>query len=208
MTSSYTPSKGSEAAWFFDQWSADVIETLRRELAASGDRQTAYIAEIKCLDDEITATQAREKVLRDALVTLSNHYPDAETRAECERVRDMVDTALAQPADDTALRGLLEHENSVWYSALGPNYVDFDPVGAVRAFEAQVKLEAMCEMERYHDTALKAALANERERYKKAFQKMRNVAAVYSNHCEDNGSTRRLEREFTEAEKIFSTLGD
>ncbi len=56
------------------------------------------------------------------------------------------------------------------------------------------------------DTALKAALKAERERHKKAFQKMRNVAAGYSNHCEDNGSTRRLEREFTEAEEMFRAL--
>lgn len=120
------------------------------------------------LEQQLVAAQAREKVLRDALKmqprNLRTVWKDGIDLDLPDRITERRDEALAMPVNDTALRGLLEHENSVWYSALGPNYVDFDPVGAVRAFEAQVKLEAMCEMERYHDTTLKAALANERER--------------------------------------------
>jgi hypothetical protein len=38
------------------------------------------------------------------------------------------------------------------------------------------------------------------QRLREAFIKMRNVAAGYSNHCEESASTRRLDREFEAAE--------
>lgn len=60
----------------------------------------------------------------------------------------------------------------------------------------------------WDESFLCAALAAERELYKKAFWKMRNVAASYSNLCDESGTTRRLEREFTEAEEMFRSLGD
>ena len=37
----------------------------------------------------------------------------------------------------------------------------------------------------------------------KAYRKMYNSAASYSNYCEDSASTRRCERDFEEAENIF-----
>ena len=37
----------------------------------------------------------------------------------------------------------------------------------------------------------------------KAYRKMCNSAAGYSNYCEDSASTRRCERDFEEAENIF-----
>ena len=37
----------------------------------------------------------------------------------------------------------------------------------------------------------------------KAYRKMYNSAAGYSNYCEDSASTRRCERDFEEAEDIF-----
>lgn len=148
----------------------DRVEELQYELAASGDREIAYIAEIKGMDNELTESrandlfamkllaesQAREKVLRDALFELANLHVVVYSQSP---------------------------EGRAYMKKLGDLMASSD------------------------DTALKAALKAERERYKKVFHKMRNVAAGYSNHCEDNGSTRRLEREFTEAEEMFRSIG-
>lgn len=50
------------------------------------------------------------------------------------------------------------------------------------------------------DALLKAEA--QRDALLKAYRKMKNVAAGYSNYCDDNGNTRRLEREFEEADSI------
>lgn len=49
-------------------------------------------------------------------------------------------------------------------------------------------------------------LANENEMLRKAYRKMRNVAASYSNFCEESASTRRCEREYEEAESLFRSI--
>lgn len=46
-------------------------------------------------------------------------------------------------------------------------------------------------------------LRMENEMLRKAYWKMRNCAAGYSNFCEESANTRRCEREFEEAEAIF-----
>ena len=46
-------------------------------------------------------------------------------------------------------------------------------------------------------------LQAENEALRKAYWKMRNAAAGYSNYCEESASTRRCEREYTEAEEMF-----
>ena len=59
------------------------------------------------------------------------------------------------------------------------------------------------------DTACDAAAAELRRLHEvnqeliKAYRKMYNSAASYSNYCEDSASTRRCERDFEEAENIF-----
>ena len=46
-------------------------------------------------------------------------------------------------------------------------------------------------------------LAAENAALRKAYRAMKNVAAGYSNYCEESASTRGCEREFTEAEELF-----
>lgn len=48
-----------------------------------------------------------------------------------------------------------------------------------------------------------ARLRAEVEALREAYRRMKNVAAAYSNYCEDTSTTRRLEREFEEADTIF-----
>ena len=43
----------------------------------------------------------------------------------------------------------------------------------------------------------------ENEALRKAYWKMRNSAAGYSNYCDDNASTRRCERDYTEGEALY-----
>lgn len=43
----------------------------------------------------------------------------------------------------------------------------------------------------------------ENEELRKAYRKMRNSAAGYSNFCEGSASTRRCERDYDEAEDIY-----
>lgn len=46
-------------------------------------------------------------------------------------------------------------------------------------------------------------LQEENDGLRKAYWKMRNSAAEYSNYCEDSASTRRCEREYEEGETIY-----
>ena len=46
-------------------------------------------------------------------------------------------------------------------------------------------------------------LAAENEALRNAYRVMKNSAAGYSNYCEESASTRRCDREFTEAEELF-----
>lgn len=55
------------------------------------------------LRQQLAESQAREKVLRDALETLNTHFPGNEHHLECERVYALVTNALALPSDSTAL---------------------------------------------------------------------------------------------------------
>lgn len=41
---------------------------------------------------------------------------------------------------------------------------------------------------------------------REAFVKMRNVAAGYSNYCEDSASTRRLDRELEVADELYRSI--
>lgn len=50
------------------------------------------------------------------------------------------------------------------------------------------------------------ALAAENKRLREAFLNIRNVAAGYSNFCEENASTRRLEREFEASDKLYRSI--
>lgn len=43
----------------------------------------------------------------------------------------------------------------------------------------------------------------ESDALRKAYLKMRDSAAGYSNFCEDNASTRRCEREYAEAQSLY-----
>jgi len=49
-------------------------------------------------------------------------------------------------------------------------------------------------------------LREENEALRKAYWKMRNAAAGYSNFCEDSASTRRCERDYEEAESMFRAM--
>ena len=49
-------------------------------------------------------------------------------------------------------------------------------------------------------------LHEENEGLKKAYWKMRNSAAGYSNYCEYNASTRICERDYTEAEDLYRAI--
>lgn len=55
---------------------------------------------------------------------------------------------------------------------------------------------------------LRAQLARQQvpEGWRDAFMKMRNVAAGYSNYCEESASTRRLDREFESADELFCSI--
>jgi hypothetical protein len=46
-------------------------------------------------------------------------------------------------------------------------------------------------------------LHEENEALKKAYRKMRNAAAGYSNYCDDSASVRRCERDMDEAESMY-----
>ena len=46
-------------------------------------------------------------------------------------------------------------------------------------------------------------LREENEGLRKAYWKMRNSAAGYSNFCEDSASTRRCERDYEEGEALY-----
>ena len=43
----------------------------------------------------------------------------------------------------------------------------------------------------------------ENEALRKAYRKMRNAAAGYSNYCDDSASVRRCERDMDEAESMY-----
>lgn len=49
-------------------------------------------------------------------------------------------------------------------------------------------------------------LRAENEALHKAYWKMRNAAAGYSNYCDDNASVRRCERDYEEAEAMYRAL--
>jgi hypothetical protein len=51
-----------------------------------------------------------------------------------------------------------------------------------------------------------ARLANENALLRKAYWKMRNAAAGYSNFCDDSASVRRCERDYEEAESLFRSI--
>ena len=46
-------------------------------------------------------------------------------------------------------------------------------------------------------------LAAENAALRQAYRVMKNSAAGYSNFCDESASTRRCDREFTEAEELF-----
>lgn len=54
--------------------------------------------------------------------------------------------------------------------------------------------EAASELRRLHA---------ENEALRKAYRKMRNAAAGYSNYCDDSASVRRCERDMDEAESMY-----
>lgn len=56
------------------------------------------------------------------------------------------------------------------------------------------RLPAAAELRRLHI---------ENEALRKAYWKMRNSAAGYSNYCDDNANTRRCERDYTEGEALY-----
>ena len=62
------------------------------------------------------------------------------------------------------------------------------------SFTIKETQEAQAELRRLHA---------ENEELRKAYRKMRNSAAGYSNFCEDSASTRRCERDYDEAEDIY-----
>jgi hypothetical protein len=63
----------------------------------------------------------------------------------------------------------------------------------VDEFAAAVLEAAAVEMRRLHA---------QRDALLEAYRKMKNVAAAYSNFCDDNASTSKLEREFEAADAI------
>ena len=110
---------------------------------------------------------------------------------------DIIDKLRRQAAHDMAAGTLYSH------------IVDNEAADEIEFLREQLAKETKNKKEFERDltkAAWQVSAMLMRERYKKAFQKMRNVAAGYSNLCDDSGSTRRLEREFTEAEEMFSAL--
>lgn len=81
---------------------ADRIAELERELAAETNNKREFERDWLACCDKLEASQAREKVLRDALGLIADH-----NRAYIVSPREIADAALATPTDDTALRAAL-----------------------------------------------------------------------------------------------------
>ena len=64
----------------------------------------------------------------------------------------------------------------------------------IEALQHEQLVRAAAELRRLHE---------ENEGLRKAYWKMRNSAAGYSNYCEDSASTRRCERDYEEGEALY-----
>jgi hypothetical protein len=117
---SYNPTSGYSRVM---REAADKIETLRAEVRKLED----YVCnDVRDLQINLAASQAREKVLRDALETMVeaiDRPPDSNCSchiappcsdcidyAHLREAFEFADEALAQPVDDTALRAVLAKE--------------------------------------------------------------------------------------------------
>lgn len=83
-----------------------MVDAIERRFDSAGREiksNRAWREEVEALRQQLTESQAREKVLRDALETLNTHFPGNEHHLECERVYALVTNALALPSDSTAL---------------------------------------------------------------------------------------------------------
>ena len=111
----------------------------------------------------------------------------------------MTDTKKPEPL---RLADALQQQ-AVWEGHYGPSYLrDLLPQAAAELRRLHEKLELQKALVA-EAQAMAAKVCAENEALRKAYWKMRNAAAGYSNYCEESASTRRCEREYTEAEEMF-----